>query len=350
MKKTVATILTVLLTAILWAQSPQKMSYQAIIRDAGNNLVVSQSVGMRVSILQGSAAGMEVYKEIFNPNPVTNANGLVTLEIGSGIPVLGSFAAINWANGSYYIKTETDPGGGTNYTITGISQLLSVPYALYSADGTPGPQGPQGPQGLQGPSGPQGVQGSPGNNGSIGPTGPQGSQGPAGSPGPNGPTGAYPVHTIGESYGGGIVFYVYDGGHHGLIAATADQSTGMRWYAGTNTNTMAMTDGVGAGKENTKLIIANQGYGDGTTYAARVCNEYSVTVGGVIYGDWHLPSSEELRLLYLQRAAVGGFTPDSYWTSIEASDAHAAAFNFYSGFNLYANKTSTLRVRAVRAF
>ncbi|MEK7275563.1 MAG: hypothetical protein AAB110_09935, partial [Candidatus Desantisbacteria bacterium] len=76
-------------------------------------------------------------------------------------------------------------------------------------------------------------------------------------------------HYIGESYGGGIVFYVYDNGQHGLIAATADQGTNTTWYAGSYTNTMAKaTNGVGAGKANTAIIIANQGYGDGTTYAA----------------------------------------------------------------------------------
>lgn len=66
------------------------------------------------------------------------------------------------------------------------------------------------------------------------------------------------VHFIGESYGGGIVFYVYDNGQHGLIAATADQGTRIKWYGGTSTNTRARADGVGAGLKNTAIIIANQ--------------------------------------------------------------------------------------------
>jgi hypothetical protein len=70
--------------------------------------------------------------EIYTPTPVTNVNGLVALEIGGGIPVSGTFANINWANGPYFIKTETDPSGGTNYTVSGTSQLLSVPYALHA--------------------------------------------------------------------------------------------------------------------------------------------------------------------------------------------------------------------------
>lgn len=116
-----------------FAQAPEKMSYQAIIRNASNTLMTNQAVGMRVSILQGSATGTEVYKELFNPNPQTNSNGLVTVEIGTGIPLTGTFAGINWANGPYFIKTETDPTGGTSYTIVGTSQLMSVPYALYAA-------------------------------------------------------------------------------------------------------------------------------------------------------------------------------------------------------------------------
>jgi hypothetical protein len=119
-----------LLAAALWAQSPEKMTYQAVIRDAGNNLATSRSVGMQISILQGSASGTSVYIE--RHFPTTNANGLVSIEIGGGIVVSGNFATIDWANGPYFIKNETDLNGGASYTITGTSQLLSVPYALHA--------------------------------------------------------------------------------------------------------------------------------------------------------------------------------------------------------------------------
>ena len=131
MMKTVFTIMVaVLLTAIVSAQSPEKMSYQAVIRNSSNQLVTNQTVGMQISILQGSPSGTAVYVEIHEP--VSNANGLVSLEIGSGTVVSGNFSSIDWANGTYFIKTETDLNGGTNYTITGTSQLLSVPYALHA--------------------------------------------------------------------------------------------------------------------------------------------------------------------------------------------------------------------------
>jgi hypothetical protein len=112
-----------------YGQSPEKMSYQAVIRDASNNLVTNTSVGMKISILQGSASGTAVYVETQEPS--TNANGLVSIEIGTGT-TSDDFTTIDWANGPYFLKTETDPTGGTNYTITGTSQLLSVPYALHA--------------------------------------------------------------------------------------------------------------------------------------------------------------------------------------------------------------------------
>ena len=115
-----------------FAQTPEKMSYQAVIRNASNILITEQPIGMRVSILYGSASGKEVFKEIYNPNPITNINGLVTVEVGTGIAIRGTFASIEWSTGPYFIKIETDPAGGTNYTIAGTSQLMSVPYAMYA--------------------------------------------------------------------------------------------------------------------------------------------------------------------------------------------------------------------------
>ncbi len=113
------------------AQAPQKFSYQTVVRNASNQLLVGQTVGIKISILQGSANGSPVYAETHAPQ--TNANGLTTLEIGGGTLLSGNFANINWANGPFFVKTETDPNGGNNYTITNTSQLLSVPYAFYAA-------------------------------------------------------------------------------------------------------------------------------------------------------------------------------------------------------------------------
>ena len=129
MKKSI-TLLALFITITFFAQAPQKISYQAVLRNSSNALITNTTVGMRISILQGSATGTSVYVE--TQTPTTNSNGLVSIEIGAGTPVSGDFFAINWATNSFFIKTETAPSGGTNYTITGTSQLLSVPYALYA--------------------------------------------------------------------------------------------------------------------------------------------------------------------------------------------------------------------------
>lgn len=112
------------------SQAPEKMSYQAVMRNGSGQLLVNQAIAVKVSILQGSPAGAAVYSERLTGN--TNANGLISLEIGTGTVLTGTFATINWPAGSYYLKTETDPAGGTSYTIVGTSQLLSVPYAMYA--------------------------------------------------------------------------------------------------------------------------------------------------------------------------------------------------------------------------
>ena len=129
--KKISSLITLLLCAVtLFAQAPEKFTYQAVVRNASNSLVANTQVGMRVSILQGSASGSAVYVE--TQTGTTNANGLVTLSIGGGSVQQGTFANIDWANGPFFLKTETDPNGGSNYTVTTTQQLLSVPYALYA--------------------------------------------------------------------------------------------------------------------------------------------------------------------------------------------------------------------------
>lgn len=130
MKKVILTVSAFIFSLKLMAQAPEKMSYQAVVRNSSNGLVISAPVGMRISILQGSASGASVYTETHTAN--SNANGLVSLEIGSGTVVSGNFATIDWSADTYFIQTETDPTGGTTYTVTGTSQLMSVPYALHA--------------------------------------------------------------------------------------------------------------------------------------------------------------------------------------------------------------------------
>lgn len=129
MNRIITICAAVLMTASVFAQSPEKMSYQAVVRDGSDALVATKTVGMQISILQGTSTGTAVYTE--TQTQTTNANGLVSLEIGIGT-TSDDFSTIDWSDGPYFIKTETDPSGGANYTITGTSELLSVPYALYA--------------------------------------------------------------------------------------------------------------------------------------------------------------------------------------------------------------------------
>jgi uncharacterized protein (TIGR02145 family) len=127
----IVTIINLLLSSSVIAQTPLKMSYQAVIRNSSNQLVTDTQIGMQISILQGAVDGPAVYVETHTPT--TNANGLASIEIGNGTVVSGGITSINWGNNTYFIKTETAVEAPlTTYTITGTSQLLSVPYALHA--------------------------------------------------------------------------------------------------------------------------------------------------------------------------------------------------------------------------
>jgi len=105
--KRIFPVLTALLLAVnLFSQAPQKLSYQAVVRNATNDLIANSPIGIRVSVLQGSASGNTVYVE--TQTPTSNPNGLISIEIGGGKAVTGVFSGINWATGSYFLKSEID--------------------------------------------------------------------------------------------------------------------------------------------------------------------------------------------------------------------------------------------------
>ena len=369
MRKLFTILLAVFLTATVWAQSPNKMSYQAVIRNSSEALVTNTTVGMKISILQGSARRKAVYVE--TQSPTTNANGLISIKIGDGTVQSGDFTNIEWANGPYFIKTETDPAGGTDYTITGTSQLLSVPYALHaktaeSVSGTITETDPvftawdkdyadliNTPAAADGSE----TKVTAGTNVTVTGSGTTASPYVVNATAGSGST----TYSVGDFAQGGIVFWVDETGQHGLVAAKEDQSTGVSWYAGSYGNTQAKGDGPFSGEANTSIIIAAQvAIGDdGSTYAARICNELQVTEGGKTYGDWYLPSKEELNLMYQNKATIdatagvnggSGFASAYYWSSTEDNNFRAWMQYFANGSQGYYNKSSTGRVRAVRAF
>jgi hypothetical protein len=293
MKRVFTLLAAILLMAATWAQAPQQMSYQAVIRNAGGE-VVTTMVGMRISILKGSEAGTQVYVETQTPTP--NLNGLVAIKVGGGNPT--AFAAIDWSDGPYFIKTETDPAGGSTYSITGTSQLLSVPYALNAKNGF--------------------------------------------------------TRYIGELYGGGIIVAVWNvaGVEHGLIASLTDMSA-TSVFSNLSTNLIGATaQSPINGQANTTAIIGQTGH---TASAAKLCDEYVYDV----YTDWYLPAAWELNLCYNAAFVVNtvlgadGFNINNYyWSSSEAfgSGTKAHCLIFATGYSNYLDKSLIYSVRAVRRF
>jgi hypothetical protein len=154
-----------------------------------------------------------------------------------------------------------------------------------------------------------------------------------------------PKHKVGEHYGGGVIFFIYNGGEHGLIAATVDQDRGLRWFGGYNIKT---TDGVGAGKKNTDIIVSYKGSPPDITFAAKLCKEYEVTEGKAKYDDWYLPSKLELSLMFMRRLVIGGFSYNYYWSStIHDNDTW---FQDFGNGRQDVDISMPNAVRAIRAF
>ena len=130
MKKLIFTSTFMLCCLFAFSQVPHKFNYQAVARNAQGSILPNQSVSIRSSVLDGSPTGLSQYSEAHNVT--TNQLGLITLAIGDGTILSGSFSNIAWASGDKYLKIEMDATGGNNYTLVGVSQLLSVPYAVYA--------------------------------------------------------------------------------------------------------------------------------------------------------------------------------------------------------------------------
>ena len=272
-------IFLVLFTIGAWAQAPEGINYQAVIRKTDGTLVANTTVAVRVQIKQNSAAGTVVYSE--RQSVITSQFGLINFVIGQGTLLAGTFSTINWSTGNYWVNLAVDFANGTNYVDYGSQRLMSTPYALYAKTagvqlnqwrygtgapaaalgnvgdfyldpstgnvyyksaattwtltgniaGPAGTQGAQGPIGLTGATGPQGPAGPTGSAGLTGPsgaTGPQGPAGPTGLTGPQGPTGATGPQGIAGTNGNTVL--------NGILAPSNGQGVDGDFYINTASN------------------------------------------------------------------------------------------------------------------
>lgn len=150
---------------------------------------------------------------------------------------------------------------------------------------------------------------------------------------------------IGQTYGGGTVFYLDNSGKHGLTVATINVGASFPWSNGDAVNTQANGTAIGSGSGNTTAIVNALGQGN---YAASICDRLNVNG----YDDWYLPSKDELQLMYQQKAKgkLKGITGDFYWSSSEISESAAVSLSFSTGANGSTDKQGNYNVCAVRAF
>ena len=314
-----------------FSQTPQGIPYQAIARNSNGSIVAAVPISLRFSIHDSIANGPIKYRETFSVT--TSSLGLFNVNIGQGTPVLGSFTSINWGQNAKFMQVEMDPSGGNNYLDLGTTQMMSVPYSIYSANGLP--NGHLGDMLYH--------------NGSnwvkllAGKTGQVLTMNNAGIPIWDGGS----TLTVGSNYGGGVLAYIFhpgDAGYvvgevHGLIASSID--LGLSQWGCWGTSTGGNGTAIGTGAANTLAILSSC---NDTTCAAYLCHAYR----GGGFSDWYLPSQDELNWIFINRVAIGA-NYWAYWSSTEAS-ANVAWVQYFSGGTYSNDKYNTLNVRAIRSF
>ena len=236
-------LLTALYSISVFAQSPQGINYQTVVRNAQGNVMANATVGVRFTIHDGGPGGANAFQEV--QTLTTNQFGLFSAVIGS----VDSLSSVNWGNGVKYLQVEIDPAGGTNYISMGSTQLMSVPYALYAANAPAGPTGARGVTGATGLTGPTGAQGTSGVVGATGPTGsgggatgatgPTGAQGVTGPQGGTGSTGATGAGATGPTGAQGSTGIQGLAGPTGATGANGAGTTGATGPTGAQGNTGA---------------------------------------------------------------------------------------------------------------
>jgi hypothetical protein len=419
--KKLFTIIAFVTSLTIFAQAPQGFNYQATVRNSSGALLLNQIVLVKFNILQNSTTGTTVYSETQTAN--SDDLGHISLVVGQGTATTGTFSAINWGNGTYYLGIELNTGAG--YVAMGTTQLISVPYALYaqsSGNGLTIPSGTNvgdvltwngtswvssssvlpivttntistisvnsavsgGNVTSQGGStvtargicfsiSPNPTLSNSYTTNSAG-TGTFTSNLTGLTPNTTYYVRAYasnsygtaygvqrtfttltaPSVTVGQSFQGGVVGYIYQPGDpgyvagetHGIIASTSDIGSQIIWSSPSSIINATTGGALGTGLSNTNLLVST--FGTSISYAAKICSD--LVQGG--YSDWFLPSYSELLSLYPNKSLIGGFTTNYYWTSSKDGAQGTSAFivGFSIGDVFSVSNSNTNYVRAVRYF
>jgi hypothetical protein len=363
MRKLSILFIGIFMCSSIFAQSPEMFNYQAVARNASEEILSNQVVSLRISVLQTSISGAVVYSETFETE--TNLFGLVNVQIGSGDVVNGVFENIIWSNDAYFLKVEMDINGGTSYEEYGISQLISVPYALHAktADTIIGAYNETDPV-FDAWDKSTGITISENQINDLGSyieneTDPLYSSSIAASIAEDDTAKWNSIpdkHYVGEIYGGGIVYWVDETGMHGLIVDTVDADTSITWRNEVSKITDARADGIGAGAMNTAIIVAAQvADNPGGDFAAKSCAHKYTVIGQVngfdVRQPWYLPSKNELGILYQRKDMLPNLNMSgAYYSSTENSTAGAWYRNFDNGHSGAALKWVSLKCRCVKKF
>ena len=341
-----------------FSQAPNSFKYQSMVRKADGSVLANQSVKVKISILKGSTSGTLVYSEVHSPT--SNTFGIVNLNISEGSDKSGAISTIDWSLDSYFVKVEMDETGGSNYTLSSVSQLLSVPYAINanSANSIDWAKVQNKPSFFSGnyndltnkPT----LDGAEtkitaGTNVTITGTG------TVASPYVINSSNSGTSHYVGELYGGGVVFYVDNSGQHGLVCSLNDLSTSQEWSNVNNVLIGITAQSTWDGLSNSNSIVSQVNH---TSSAAKLCVDY--TVSG--YDDWYLPAIWELNLMSQSIFQINrilesdsdntttGISSGYYWSSTERDNLVAGFWLMNRGYASTLEKTNLHYVRAARRF
>lgn len=366
MKNALILTFAFLMSSVCFAQAPQGINYQAIVKNSAGEIMPNQNLSLRLCIRQGSANGTITYQEI--KSLITNAQGLVTTIIGSGPSTIGNFSTQDWSNGLKFLQVDMNFGQG--WLLLGTEHLQSVPYALY-AETVPVSVSLTGDTlqigqnsiiipGVSAANHIFGCTNSAACNFNPLATDNDGSCHIAGQSCDDGNTttvndvytancicaGTAPTYTIGsQGPAGGFVFYDKGSYSNGWRYLEAYPQTVFGTWGCQSTSIAGTATAIGTGETNSAAILAACAQ---TNTVAYLIN--NLVIGG--YDDWFLPSRDELSRIQdvLYTPGIGNFPVGFYWSSSQSSAIYGYFYDFEFDFSDIQSKSTTIVALPVRSF